>query len=243
MAPPSYTHRQLLAGIRILGSTRVLPALIEETKLLTENGSGDIALDIAATMICAPISESFAVDQNAYHPVDPSKEPFPRCPILTLRDVLAQQHETVPKLAEKDPLRAQVIVRLTRRVNALTSPPSDVQNLDIGNIIQNMQLGTETDGQGQMDLQPAEPGVTGNAVPEEDPENIKRMLDNAAAAAAAGLDNGVEQNMDINMDMNMNMDLDSSGAGLDTSIDDVLNAADMAVGNPEFLDLDMEGMF
>jgi mediator of RNA polymerase II transcription subunit 5 len=27
------------------------------------------------------------------------------------------------------------------------------------------------------------------------------------------------------------------------AIDDVLNAADMAVGNPEFLDLDMEGMF
>ena len=34
------------------------------------------------------------------------------------------------------------------------------------------------------------------------------------------------------------------GTGLDTNIDDVLNAADMAaVGNPEFLDLDMEEMF
>ena len=33
------------------------------------------------------------------------------------------------------------------------------------------------------------------------------------------------------------------GTGLDTNIDDVLNAADMAaVGNPEFLDLDMEDM-
>lgn len=59
-----------------------------------------------------------------------------------------------------------------------------------------------------------------------------RCWDNAAAAAAAGIDSGVGQGMGGDM-----------SGGLDTSIDDVLNAADMAVGNPEFLDLDMEGMF
>lgn len=53
--------------------------------------------------------------------------------------------------------------------------------------------------------------------------DFSQMLDPATAAAAA--DGGGEM-------------------GLDTSIDDVLNAADIAaVGNPEFLDLDMEGMF
>jgi mediator of RNA polymerase II transcription subunit 5 len=30
---------------------------------------------------------------------------------------------------------------------------------------------------------------------------------------------------------------------MDTSLDDVLNVADIGVANPEFLDLDMEGMF
>lgn len=228
MAPHSYSHRQLLAGIRMLGSTRVLAALVEEVKLLTEAGSGDLAIDIAVTMICSPMSESFAVDQNAFHPVDPNKEPNPQCPILTLRDALALQHDNVPKIAEKAPLRAEAIVRLHRRVSALMDLPSRVNNLDIGNIIQNMQLGVE--GQGQMDLGHTGAEVGGHAVGEEDPENINMMLDNAAAAAAAGIDSGVGQNMG----------LDSSGTGLDTSIDDVLNAADMAVGNPEFLDLDME---
>lgn len=225
MAPHSYTHRQILAGIRMLGSARVLTALVEEARLLTETGSGNLALDVAVTMICSPMSESFAVDQNAYHPADPSKESYPQCPILTLRDALVLQHENVPKISEKDPLRAEVIVRLYRRVNAMMAPSSHVHNLDIGNIIQNMQLGVE--GQAQMDLGHA---GGGNTVGEDDPENINQMLDNAAAAAAAGIDSGVGQNMG----------LDSSASGLDTSIDDVLNAADMAVGNPEFLDLDME---
>ena len=59
--------------------------------------------------------------------------------------------------------------------------------------------------------------------------DFSHMLDTAAAAAGDG--GGGMDGMDI-------------GTGLDTSIDDVLNAADIAaVGNPEFLDLDMEGMF
>lgn len=240
MAPHSYTHRQLLAGIRILGSTRVLAALVEEAKLLTEAGSGDLALDLAATMVCTPMTESFAVDQNTYHPVDPNKDPFPQCPILTLRDALTLQHENVPQTAEKDPLRAEILVRLYRRVNALLAVPSP--HLDITNIVRNMQLGVEGQGPAQMDLSqpaPQQPGQVGNvsagnAVADEDPENINQMLDNAAAAAAAGFDGGVGVGQD--------MGLDSAAGGMDTSIDDVLNAADMAVGNPEFLDLDMEGM-
>ncbi|KAJ5570462.1 uncharacterized protein N7459_009892 [Penicillium hispanicum] len=228
MAPQSYTHRQLLVGIRILGATRVLAALVDELKQQTEAGSGDLALDIAAAMICAPMAESFAVDQNTCHPVDSTKESLPRCAPLTLRDALALQHENVPKVSEKDPLRAEVVVRLWRRVSVLTAPPSQVSNIDVSNIIHNMHLGV--DGQDRMDLEPA-----GADVGEEDPDNINQMLDKAAAAAAAaaGMDGGV----DVGQDMGL-----GGGAGMD-AIDDVLNAADMAVGNPEFLDLDMEGMF
>ncbi|KAB8266567.1 mediator of RNA polymerase II transcription subunit 5 [Aspergillus minisclerotigenes] len=223
MAPHSYTHRQLVAGIRMLGSARVLTAIVDELKMQTETGNADLALDIAVTMMCAPLAESFAIEQSNYHPVDPNKEPLPRCPVLTLRDALNLQHENVPKLSEKDPLRAEVIVRLYRRVNALMTPTSQMPNLDMSNIIQDMQLGVEDHG--QMDLEPA---GAGHGVGDDDAANLNRMLDNAAAAAAAGLDSGMGQGM---------------GGGLDTSIDDVLNAADMAVGNPEFLDLDMEGMF
>ncbi|CAL5873937.1 uncharacterized protein PFLUO_LOCUS8222 [Penicillium psychrofluorescens] len=234
-APHSYTHRQLVAGVRMLGSTRVLGAILDELKQQSQAGSGDLALDIAATMICAPMAESFAVDQNSYHPVDSTKESLPRCPILTLRDALTLQHENVPKISEKDPLRAEMIVRLWRRVNVLMAPPSQVSNIDVSNIINNMHIGIE--GQDRMDLEPSAAGVGDNAVSDEDPDNINQMLDNAAAAAAAAA-----VGMDTGVDVGQDMGLDSGGAGMD-AIDDVLNAADMAVGNPEFLDLDMEGMF
>lgn len=230
MAPQPYTHRQLLAGIRILGAARVLGALVDEVKQQTETGSGDLALDIAATMICAPMAESFALDQNTCHPVDSTKEPLPRCTILTLRDALTLQHDNVPKISESDPLRAEVIVRLWRRVSLLAAPPSQVSNIDVGNIIQNMHLGVE--GQDRMDLDTTTAGVDVGGVGEEGPENINQMLDNAAAAAAAEMDSGVGQDMALG----------DGTSGMD-AIDDVLNAADMAVGNPEFLDLDMEGMF
>lgn len=231
MAPQPYTHRQLLAGIRVLGATRVLGALIDEAKQQTEAGSGDLAVDIAATMICAPMAESFAVEQNTCHPIDSTKESEPRCPILALRDALIIAHDNVPKISEKDPLRAEVTVRLWRRVNVLSAPPSQVSNIDVGNIIQNMHLGV--DGQDRMDLDPGATGVGATSgVGEEDTANINQMIDNAAAAAAAGMDGGVGQDMGLD-----------TGAGEMDAIDDVLNAADMAVGNPEFLDLDMEGMF
>jgi mediator of RNA polymerase II transcription subunit 5 len=90
-----------------------------------------------------------------------------------------------------------------------------------------MELGV--DSQDRMNLD-ATDGSTG--VGHDDSANIDQMLDKAAAAAAAGMDGGVGQDMG----------LDSGVTGMD-AIDDVLNAADMAVGNPEFLDLDMEGMF
>ncbi|KAJ5446591.1 Mediator complex subunit Med5 [Penicillium cf. griseofulvum] len=232
MAPHAYTHRQVLAGIRMLGATRVLGAIIDEVKQQTEAGSGHIALDIATTMVCAPMTESFAVDQNNYHPVDTSKEALPRCTILTLRDALSLQHENVPKISESDPLCAEVVVRLARRVNMAMAPPSQVSNIDVSNIIQNMHLGVEGQ-EDRMDLEPSAADVSRNTANEDDPDNINQMLDKAAADAAAGMDGGIGVGQDMGLD---------SGAGMD-AIDDVLNAADMAVGNPEFLDLDMEGMF
>lgn len=234
MAPSSYSHRQLLAGIRLLGSSRVANALIDEVKQQTEAGNGDLVLDIVATMMCAPMPESFAVDQNICHPVDSTKESLPRCSVLTLRDALSVQHENVPKISETSPLHAAAIVRLWRRVSVLAAPPSQVSNIDVSNMIQNMDY----DAQERMDLDASAAGVGDASAGHDDADNIDKMLDNAAAAAAAGMDSG----MDASMGLGQDMDLGADSAGMD-AIDDVLNAADMAVGNPEFLDLDMEGMF
>lgn len=238
MQPQSYTHRQILAGIRILGSTRVLGALVDELKQQAETGSVDLALDIVATIVCSPMAESFAVDQNCCQPVDSTKESLPRCPILTLRDALALQHHNVPKISEKDPLRAEIIVRLWRRVSVLAAPPSQVSNIDVSNIIQNMHLGG-VDGQDRMDLEHTAGDVGSNGVGEDNADNINDMLDKATAAATASMDGGVGVGQDLGLNVG---DTGMDTTGMD-AIDDVLNAADMAVGNPEFLDLDMEGMF
>ncbi|KAL5338961.1 mediator of RNA polymerase II transcription subunit 5 [Aspergillus crustosus] len=273
MAPPSYTHRQLISAIRMLGSPRVLTALLDELKLQSQsdpstgpgtgtgtgtgtgNGAGtgsiDLALDITATFICAPLSDSYAVDQHTHHPpVDPTKEPIPRCAILTLRDALNLQHENVPKLSEKDPLRAEILVRLYRRVNVLLTPPAQVPNLDMNmnmnmnmnNIIENMQLDVgvdvdvDVDAQGCMDLSN---GGGGDQGPNEQQVNLNQIMDNAAAAVGMDMDIGEAQGMGGMGGLGLGVGVGDAG-DLDQSIDDVLNAAEM---NPEFLDLDMEGMF
>ena len=314
MAPPSYTHRQLLAGVRMLGASRVLRALEEELKLQAEaGGGGDLALDVVAMVICAPMLESFTADQQNYHPDDANNHnnnhngnnagttssssgankdhpgsttttspPILQSPILTLRDALNLDHSDVPRISEKDPLRAELIVRLHRRIDHLTAPTAQVPTLDVSNILGNMSAPQPSSfDRGQpaapttaMDLEPsgdaggadavaaaaggddsagagAGAGAPGDADADTDTDaaaaaaagsgrdglddsgDLSEMLDSAAAAAAAGM-----------QDMGEGMGPDAGAAGLDPSLDDVLNAADIAaVGNPEFLDLDMEGMF
>lgn len=304
MSPHSYTHRQILAGIRVFGSARVLSALIDELKLQSETGSGALALDVAATLVCSPLAESFALDQHIHHcqhrqqgqqqerqlesNTVTTKEPTPHCSILTLRDALNLQHENVSKISEQDPLGAQAIVRLFRRVNALLAPPShqapvlDMDNNNNVNIIRDMQLG----GQADTHMPPADrhpshfdrPGMAVNVGlgvdvgmdvnmtgHDDDPEDIGRMFDNAAAGMGnmtntsdanaqqrtgnnnMGLGGGVGGNGNVEPGTETRGEAGAEGenegmTGFDTNIDDVLNAADMKVENPELLDLDM-GMF
>ncbi|OJJ53117.1 hypothetical protein ASPSYDRAFT_51221 [Aspergillus sydowii CBS 593.65] len=280
MAPPSYTHRPITTAIRTLGATRVLTALLDELlKLQTEStntnaSAPDIALDIAATLISAPLAESYTVDQSTHHPPSASsKEPTPRYAPLTLRDALNLLHENIPKLSEKDPLRAELAVRLYRRVNNLLAPPTQVHhhhhhhdpnldmnmginmnmnniidnmNLDVGDVnvdtdnpSQNMNMDTNINDQGQLQGQGQGQNVT-------DPEhaNLNQIMGNAAAAVGMDMDMNNMNSMNVNVNMGRGGDgMEGLGLGVgegDQSIDDVLNAAEM---NPEFLDLDMEGMF
>lgn len=257
MAPPSYTHRQVVVGVRMLGASRVLRALEEELKLQTEAGSGDLALDVAAMIVSAPMMESFTADQMHYHPPENKDQPQQTkqqqaatnlcSPVLTLRDALSIRHQDVPKISEKDPLRAEMIVRLYRRVNAVTAPTAQVPSLDVSNILGNMPVADQSSqpqaqsSQTQQHSQQHQQQSQQAQSQEQQQQNqmdldadaedgdFSHMLDTAAAAAGDG--GGGMDGMDM-------------GTGLDTSIDDVLNAADIAaVGNPEFLDLDMEGMF
>jgi mediator of RNA polymerase II transcription subunit 5 len=245
MSPHAYTHRLILAGIRLCTASDVLSILIDELKAQAEDASGslDLALDVATTIVCAPMAESFAQELTIYHPIDPSKEAFPRVPILTLRDALMIQHQNVPKSSEKDPSRAEVIVRLTRRVNSLLTLPEHVGNLDVTNIIENINLeaaAAAAAGRDPMDLGDGAgagtgtgdngDGLGGPGAGGASNEPIDQLLNDVVAASA---------NNDGSGGASDPHGLDTTG--MDTSLDDILNAANM--GNPEFLDLDMEGMF
>ncbi|KAL1994315.1 hypothetical protein VTN49DRAFT_2984 [Thermomyces lanuginosus] len=237
MSAPSYTHRLILTGVRLLSATRVLPVLIDELHAQVQAGNLDIALDVAATLICAPMPESFAVDQAMFHPlVESSKEAQPQSAVLTLRDALLLQYENVPKIAEKDPLRAEIIVRLNRRVNALLAIPEDVTNLDMTNIIENINMdasGNFAPGVSAEQNEMNVGGVTGGPA-----DDFDQMLKDAAAAGGNQAQNpGMEASRGLDGGM-----AGMQGTAMDTSIDDMFNAANM--DNPELLtDLDMDGMF
>jgi mediator of RNA polymerase II transcription subunit 5 len=253
MTPPSYTHRQLLAAIRILGSMRVLQGLLDELKLQSEEtGGADLALDIAATLICA---------QAAYHAVlDPSRAiSAPKGPVLTLRDALNLQHDSLAKVIEKDPQRAELIVRLHRRVDALTAIPqmsapavqSMVDNImggisleDVGNgeaQQQSGQIGLEQGQQQQMSLDAQ------GAASLVGPGGTDEIFDNemlGGAAAGTGEAGGVTTTFGTgDQSQNQGAGVANSGMMSTADFDEMLGMADMGVGNPEFIDLDMEGMF
>jgi mediator of RNA polymerase II transcription subunit 5 len=129
-------------------------------------------------------------------------------------------------------VRAEIIVRLTRRVNSLLALPAHVANLDVSNIMQDINL--DAAAQEQMNLDGSGGGSGGDGgVGNGDGtdggrasnENIEQILNDAVAANGTGLGLGLDD-----------------GTGMDTSLEDMFDAANM--GNPELLtDLDMEGMF
>ncbi|EFQ98830.1 RNA polymerase II transcription subunit 5 mediator [Nannizzia gypsea CBS 118893] len=241
MTPPSYTHRQLLAGLKHLGSVRVLVGILEELKLQSETGSGDLAIDIAATLICAPMGECFSWEQATYQSVGGTlKDSLPRSQMLNLRDALNLQRESLAKMIESEPHRAELVIRLARRVDALTSIPQipqAVDNIDVGNIMADMDLtGVEEDGQMQLDVgqQAEQQGQQQQNLATTGTDATHGTLDAILDAATAEGVTGPPAGSDVTM---AQPDIDAS------IFDDMLNPTDMGVGNPEFIDLDMEGMF
>lgn len=114
--PPSYTHRQLVTSHRILGAHKTLMAIIDEIKAQTEAGNGAAALDIGASMICAPMIENSAVSVNWVTSAIPTQN-LPRTK-TTLREMLKMDADDAASLVATDPLLAETIVRLHRRVEA-----------------------------------------------------------------------------------------------------------------------------
>ncbi|KAM3071863.1 mediator complex subunit [Clarireedia jacksonii] len=118
--PASYTHRQILIGMKILGARRVLNAIIDEVKTQTEAGNGSVVLDIATSLICAPDPTSF--DSNTSASIDilsgANNSPQPLQRRLNLREALKVETDRMPKVHKTDTFHAETVIRLFRRVEA-----------------------------------------------------------------------------------------------------------------------------
>lgn len=114
--PTSYTHRQILAGLKILGPKRLLHVILEEIRQHTASGSANIVYDVATSLICAPDAVKDAPVVNMLDANGNMLPPVQRQ--RTLRDLLKVEAEGCRKLQKKDPELAEIVVRLHRRVEA-----------------------------------------------------------------------------------------------------------------------------
>ena len=107
--PTRYTHKVFQAACQTTGPERVLAALTSEVEEQTVVGAGAQALDICVAMVCAPAS--------------PLTPPSP----LTVKDHLRLIISDVSSLLQRPLAEAEVLVRLSRRVEAQLAVPQVAQ--------------------------------------------------------------------------------------------------------------------
>lgn len=188
--PPSYTHRQLYASMKILGASKTLRAIVEEIKAQTEAGNGAASLDIGVSLICAPTIENSPVQ------VDITTSAHPRTR-LNLREMLREEFDNAASLVTTDLMYAETIVRLHRRVEAqllaiaqvgLPTAQIDIPNVGIVDVqTQNAELDKALNDAAAATIAAASTDL------QADQEALERSLDQhtldlTAAAAAGGLD-------------------------------------------------------
>lgn len=137
MMPTSYTHRQILAAHRMLGARRLLHLILDEIKQHTDAGSGGVIYDIATALICAPDATNMPPPSAMTLLVDPNNPPVTPQTRLSLRMALKFEAEDFRIIHKSDPVLAEHVVRLYRRVEAqlMTPQPEDPMlqgRLDLG---------------------------------------------------------------------------------------------------------------
>lgn len=114
--PASYTHRQLIAGLRIIGPSRLLRLVMEEIRQQSELGNASVVYDVAAALIAATDSTNEA-PASTQHLLDTAGTMQVRR--RGLRDALKTAAEGYKRLQKHDPFLAEATVRLHRRVEGL----------------------------------------------------------------------------------------------------------------------------
>ncbi|KAI9761154.1 MAG: hypothetical protein M4579_001201 [Chaenotheca gracillima] len=194
MTPANYTHRQILVGEQLLGARGVIRALLDELKLQTQNGSGDLALDIVTAIICAPTAADLSVafsqpglaDVNNISSTVPSSQQRSRLRShrLSLREALKSEFDDAAKVASTDLLRAETTIRLHRRVEAQLVGMSTGNAVSAADVIRDIDVAAVT---GDMDLNAAAAA------------NIDDVLGEAAAADFLGVGTGGDNSMGMDL--------------------------------------------
>jgi mediator of RNA polymerase II transcription subunit 5 len=222
--PPSYTHRQVYASLKILGANRVLRPIIDEIKAQTEAENGAAALDIGVSVICAPTVDDSPIPIDWIGSSIPASHPMRTR--MNLREMLKHEFDNAAKLVSTDPLAAETIVRLHRRVEA--------QLASIG----------EAALQGQVPVMNLPSVNIADMQSQSIPDDISKAIDDAAAASIADdITNMDKQALQRSMEELTGADgLDLSSIGIGTG---EVGTGDMGteLGNLPDLDLgDMSGM-
>ena len=214
--PTSFTYKQIDTAVQLNGASDVLHVLIDELQLLSGTPNYDPALDILSSLMCARAGSLPEVGFG-----------------LTLREALRLEYDNLTQILKRgDLMYAEAVVRLRRRVDILSVvPPQADISLEAasGPIVPeltNMDLETMN-----LDATAANADIDVTALQnaaQAEPEDIDRMLNEAAAAP-----------------MLNEADFGESGLDVGDSMDDIFagltDTGDMGMGN--FDDLDMEGMF
>ena len=127
--PSSYSYQDIQIAVNIHGAVTVLDAICEGVKSQTAAGLGDIALDVATTLIYAShIKQSLqhAIQEDASMPSQRFSQR------LSLREALQLAVEEAPRQILKDGLKAETFIRLQRRLEMLlANAPAAVPGLQM----------------------------------------------------------------------------------------------------------------
>ncbi|KAJ0349523.1 hypothetical protein KNSL1_004595 [Colletotrichum chrysophilum] len=203
--PPTYTHRQILVALIILGAKRLLQLIYEDIRQHSEAGSGSIVYDVAANLVCAPDAND-SPWANALNFMDNSGNmPAPIQKKLTMREVLKSDAENCKRLQKTDMNLAEIVVRLHRKVES--------------QMVVAQAAAIQADTMLQNDLGLGLDGGTGS-------------LDDAMAAATANVVAGDGMSVDnVSLDLSMAGDMglggpSNAGGGLDLGDNDLFSGLD-----------------
>jgi mediator of RNA polymerase II transcription subunit 5 len=222
--PPSYTHRQVYTSVKILGAHKTLRAIVDEIKAQTEAGNGAAALDIGISMICAPTIEDSPIPIDWIGSTVPA--PHPPRTRMNLREMLKHDFDNAASLLASDPLAAETIVRLHRRVEAQLAPIGETALHSQNPVISLPSVNI-------ADMQP-----------QAMDDDITKAMDDAAAASIAdditNMDNKALQRSMEELTGAEGLDLSSIGMGSgDAGTGELGNLPDLDLGDMDGMGMDM----